>query len=193
MRIYLETKRLIFREMSEADAPLLHALDSDPAVLRYLRSHPIPRELNAHLAHIRDTYLPYYAAGKGHGFWAVVERESAEFIGWFHLRPGLDYRFAAEAGYQADDLDLGYRLRRKFWKQGIATEGSQALVQRAFDQLGANRVVATALLANRPSTRVMEKVGMCWVQETHLPGFDEPAVTYALERSEHEAARRGQG
>src|SRR5262249_31701097 len=160
-KVYLETERLILREFTEDDADLLFALDSDPAVMRYIRPHQAadPKAYRlanpaAYRQHIRTTHFGHHAQGKGHGLWAGIEKASGDFIGWFHLRPALDYKFAAEAGYRAGDLDLGYRLRQAAWGKGYATEAAQALVRRAFAELGAERVVATALAANTASTRV---------------------------------------
>jgi RimJ/RimL family protein N-acetyltransferase len=130
-------------------------------------------------------YLRYYEQGTGVGFWAAIEKATGAFLGWFHLRPGPDYRFVAQAGYREGDLDLGYRLTRSAWGRGYATEGSRALVRKAFMELGARRVVATALVANGASTRVMEKVGLRPAGEVKLPGFSEPAVTYVLTRDEY--------
>ena len=36
MRIILETPRLILRQFTEADAPLIHQLNSDPEVINYV-------------------------------------------------------------------------------------------------------------------------------------------------------------
>ncbi len=44
----------------------------------------------------------------------------------------------------------------------------------------------SALVGNRASTRVMEKVGLRRVAEFRLPGYDEPAVKYALERNQYD-------
>ena len=79
----------------------------------------------------------------------IVEKDSGAFIGWFHLRPALDYRFAAEAGFREGDFDLGYRLCRAAWGQGYATVGACALVRKGFTELGVESVVAVALVGNR--------------------------------------------
>ena len=46
MRIFLETDRLLLRYAVEADAELLHDLDGDPEVMRYLTGgKPTPRSV----------------------------------------------------------------------------------------------------------------------------------------------------
>src|SRR5262249_6778358 len=152
----------------------------------YRLAHP-----EAYRRHIRKSYLSYYARYPGYGYWAVIEKASGEFIGWFHLRPALDYRFAAEAGHRAGDVDLGYRFRESAWGKGYATEGSAALIHKAFGALDARRVVSTALVGNVASWRVMEKVGLKRVGEFTLPGFDQRAVKYSLGKDEFDPEIQG--
>ena len=130
--ILLETDRLFLRRFTPDDAPLLYDLDSDPEVMRYIsKGEPTPLEK------ITDEILPkllrYYETSDHLGFWAAHEQASGDFTGWFHLRPD---RLIADA------MDLGYRLRRRFWSRGYATEGSRALVEKAFTEWGVERVVA---------------------------------------------------
>jgi RimJ/RimL family protein N-acetyltransferase len=186
MRLYLETDRLILREFTPDDADLLVALDSDPAVTRYINGgQPTP------LAVFRDEILPrwlaYHARGEGFGYWAAIERERAAFLGWFHLRPAAD----APA-----DIELGYRLHRAAWGRGHATEGARALLARGFGELGVGRVVARALADNAASIRVMQKIGLrparAFVYQA--PGrwhHGLAAVEYALTRAEWAEGPRG--
>ncbi|GEA86655.1 GNAT family acetyltransferase [Cellulomonas cellasea DSM 20118] len=187
-RVHLMTERLTLRELTADDVDLLVELDADPAVMHHVTGGvPTPR------AEVVDEILPaflaYYARGDGYGFWAAVERGSEEFLGWFHLRPG--------EGRPHDEPELGYRLRRAAWGHGFATEGARALVDTAFSDLGAARVVAEAMAVHTASRRVMEKCGMRLVRTFHadwpypIPGDEQGDVEYAITRAEWEAARRG--
>jgi RimJ/RimL family protein N-acetyltransferase len=183
MLIHLETPRLLLRRFTEADAADLFALDSDAEVIRYIGPRQVA-DVQASRRLISERFVPYYAKNPGYGFWAAQARPSGDFLGWFHLRPALDYRYAREAGYQAGEVDLGYRLRRAAWGQGYATEGSLALVAKAFTEERPAAVVSCALLANVASTRVMEKVGLKRLGLFSLPGYEMPSVKYALLRTE---------
>jgi RimJ/RimL family protein N-acetyltransferase len=186
MEIDFETPRLLLRRFCEDDAGLLLELDSDPEVMRHVGPYQLA-DVEAYRQHIRARWLPCYAAGRGLGFWAAVTKEGAEFLGWFTLRPALDYRFAAEAGFGPDDFELGYRLRRAAWGRGYATEGARALVRRGFTALGVTRVVAAALVTNGASLRVLEKVGLRQVGRFAVPGFEHPAATFALTKEQIDA------
>ncbi|MFC4120779.1 GNAT family N-acetyltransferase [Nonomuraea zeae] len=179
MHIFLETDRLILRRFTESDADHLFALHNDPEVMRYLNGgRPTPREV------IVEETLPRYIVS---GYFAAVEKQSGAFLGWFILR-------APENGPE-DEPELGYRLHKAAWNKGYATEGSRALIGKAFGELGARRVFAQTMAVNRGSRRVMEKAGLRFAR-TFFIDFPDPIegsehgeVEYELLRSDWEAAR----
>ncbi len=186
MGIFLNTERLILRHFTEADAEHLVAMDGNPEVMRYIGS-PLP-DVEAYRARIRTLFLPYYDRFEHYGFWPAVAKATGEFLGWFHLRPALDYRFAVEAGYEPGDVDLGYRFRKETWGRGYATEGARALVENAFTHTDAARVVAAVLVDNAASVRVLEKAGLRRVNDFAFPGYEMAAAKYALSREDFKAS-----
>jgi [ribosomal protein S5]-alanine N-acetyltransferase len=182
MSCILETDRVALREFVEDDAAALFAMDSDPEVMRYVGPYRLPDEA-AYRERIRNYFRPYYATVPGFGFWIAEGKAMGDFLGWFHLRPALDYRFAKEAGFGEGDFDVGYRLVRAAWNKGYATEVTRALVQRGFALPTVASIVACVLLPNAASARVLEKCGLRKVCEFPLPGFDVPAAKYAISRS----------
>ena len=64
-------------------------------------------------------------------------------------------------------MEIGWRLARETWGQGYATEAAHAVADHAFGPLGLDALVAFTAEWNRPSRRVMEKLGM-----THDPAED---------------------
>jgi RimJ/RimL family protein N-acetyltransferase len=149
---YLITDRFLLRSWLESDLPDLVNLDADPQVMQHINGG-IPTSLEAvraSLLVIQD-YEKRYNGELGN--WIAIDRATSEFMGWFHLRPdkqNLDNRTR---------LELGYRLRRKFWGKGVATEISRALIAKAWE-FGAKEVFARTHHSNLGSARVMEKIGM---------------------------------
>jgi RimJ/RimL family protein N-acetyltransferase len=182
MHVFLATDCLILRRFTKDDAAHLFALDSDPEVMRYV-SRFAPASVEVCRERICNRFLPFYTQYPSYGFWAVVEKVTGDFLGWFHLKPALDYPFHRKAGYQPGDVDLGYRLIRAAWGKGYATEGARVLVRKALTELDALQVVAVALVENVASIRVMEKAGLKRVGEFAIPHHG-PAVKYALRREE---------
>jgi RimJ/RimL family protein N-acetyltransferase len=86
---------------------------------------------------------------------------------------------------------------RGVWGQGLATEGSAALLAKAFGELGIDRVVAEMMAANQASRRVMEKCGMTlvrtypWHEPHPVEGAEQGCVEYELTRSQWLASRAG--
>ena len=176
--IVLETERMVLRRFVEEDAPLLLELDSDPEVVRF-----VDVGLSPDLDKIRNELIPYllnyYERNVGFGVWAAIEKASGDFLGWFLFRP---------SARDASAIELGYRLRRAAWGRGLATEGSRALVEMGFKELGVEQVVAMAMARNVASRRVMEKVGLRYVgdfEESRLVGDDKTAVLYRIESEEY--------
>ncbi len=180
--VLLQTERLILHRFTAHDADNLVELDSDPEVMRFINGgRPTTRaEIQAD---VLPAFLAYDERSDGYGFCAAIERLDGAFLGWFHLRPAPDAR--------SDEPELGYRLRRSAWGRGYATEGSRALIDRAFAELGARRVTASALTGNEASTRVMEKCGLRFVRSFQLQGGGGhgDAVQYALTRERWEATQ----
>lgn len=151
MIVYLESERLILRRFTLDDLDALAELDADPAVMRFITGGvPTTREEIA--ADHLPAFLAYYERGDRWGFWAAVEKSSGTFLGWFHLRP--------HEGDPDDEPELGYRLIASAWGQGYATEGSRALIRKAFTELGARRVYAQTMAVHTASRRVMKKAGL---------------------------------
>jgi len=193
MDIYLQTERLILRRFTRDDVDNLVDLDSDPEVMRYLSGGtPTPRNVIENL--ILPRFLHSYERFPGLGYWAAIDRSTGAFLGWFCFSPPAEGR--------AEEVELGYRLRREAWGKGLATEGSRALIEKGFAELGVERVYANAYEENTASRRVMEKSGLRFVRSYRLSSevlaangtfagdpddvWQGEDVEYALERAEWE-------
>jgi RimJ/RimL family protein N-acetyltransferase len=178
MQVFLETDRLVLRRFTIADADNLVDLDADPDVMRFVTGG-IPTSREEIQNEVLPAFLAYYQRYEGYGFWAAIEKETGEFLGWFHFRP--------RPGAAPGEVELGYRLRKSAWGKGYATEGSRALIRRGFTESGAQRVTAEAMAVNQASRRVMEKAGLKLVRTFHQPwpypidGDQYGDVEYALD------------
>ena len=181
MDVFLRTERLELRKFTNDDADLLYELDSDPEVMLYVTGG-LPTSRDDIVNDFLPAFLAYYDRYTGFGFWAAIERTTGEFVGWFHLRPA--------PGDPEDEVELGYRLRRAAWGRGYATEGSRALIEKAFTELGVQRVHAETMVVHTASRSVMERAGLRHVRTYHqpwpypIPGDEHGDVEYALTREE---------
>ncbi|GAA2751676.1 MULTISPECIES: GNAT family N-acetyltransferase [Kitasatospora] len=189
MDVRLRTERLTLRRFTPADLDALALLHGDPAVMRYIDDgRPVAREVVAERT-LPALLAEYRELPAGLGCWAAVERAGGEFAGWFALRP-------AHSVGLAGGIELGYRLRPARWGLGYGGEGARALVDSAFAELGAERVVATTMAVNAASRRVMEKAGLRYVRTffeewpEYLEGAEHGDVEYAVSRAEWTATRK---
>jgi RimJ/RimL family protein N-acetyltransferase len=187
MDVFVETERLLLRRLTDADVDVLVELDADPEAMRYITGgRPTPRD------HVANGFLPWASSfyERGCGIFALIEKETGEFVGRAGIHPTDDR--------PADELELGYRIRRSSWGKGYATEASRALIDKVFTDLGARRVWAQTMTVNAASRRVMEKLGLRYVRTFHLDwdeeieGTAEGDVEYAITRNEWENRQGGE-
>lgn len=143
-----ETERFFLRPRTAEDTSACFEMDSDPEVVRFV---PGPwDDPAAHRAFIEARTLGPWPEGMG--YWVIEARdEPGSFLGWILLLP------TDGAG---SDVEIGWRLARGFWGQGIATEAARPVLDHALDTLGLGRVVAEIAAANVGSISVAEKLGM---------------------------------
>lgn len=150
MTVLLETQRLQLRSFIEQDWRQLFQLDSDPQVMRYINGGIATDEATIK-EKILPTFLNYDRSNLGFGFWAAIEKQRDEFLGWFCLRPTVEVSRQAR---------IGYRFYPSAWGKGYATEGARALINCGFSELSLQYIVATTYEYNQASRRVMEKLGL---------------------------------
>lgn len=153
MKIYTETPGLLLREMIIEDAPGLLAMDSDPAVYRYLDGTGIQslEEAEAVVRYIRQQYRD-----NGIGRWALVRKKDEAFLGWCGIKLVNDAVTDGRTGY----YDIGYRLLPAFWGQGYAGEAARAALHYAFGPLALEELWATVMTSNQASERIVLRLGM---------------------------------
>lgn len=181
MSVLFETDRLVLRKFVASDGDHLVELDADPEVMHFITNgQPTTRaEIETE---VLPEFLRWHRSSTYLGFWAAVERTNGSFLGWFHLRPG--------DGHPDTEPELGYRLRRSAWGQGLATEGCRALIDHAFAQPQVERILAETMVVHTASRRVIEKCGLRPVRYFRadwpyaIPGDQHGDVEYAITRAE---------
>ncbi|MEI6408142.1 MAG: GNAT family N-acetyltransferase [Bacteroidota bacterium] len=152
MKIYAETARLILRELLPEDDQGMFDLDSDPEVHRFLGNNPVTdiEQVRAVIQFVRQQYID-----NGIGRWAMIERETGDFIGWTGLKLVTEMR-----NNHINYIDVGYRLIRKFWGRGFATESTKASLVYGFHEMGLENIYATTEIGHLASRHVLEKSGL---------------------------------
>ncbi len=149
-----ETERLVLRGFHIGDLDALTDLFSNPEVMRF-GSGPQDRDYTRQFI---LGCLQKYHTHWGFGLWAVVEKQSLETMGFCGL--------CVQEVDGEQEVELGYRLRHKYWGHGFATEAAIACRDYAFANLGLKRLISIIEAANTASIRVAEKNGMQLEKET---------------------------
>jgi len=76
------------------------------------------------------------------------------------------------------EIEIGYRLARAYWEQGLATEAALAVRDYACSQLGLRRLIALIDAENVRSIRVAEKIGLHHEKDTLFR--EKPVRVYAI-------------
>lgn len=159
MKKFLESERLYLREISKKDLPLLFELHSDPEVMKFIRPPETTiQETEATLNRIFRTNK----YEQGLGLWICHEKNTGDFAGWFVLK-NLD---------DTDDIEIGYRLLKKHWGKGYATEMSKELLKHGFEKIGLDKIVGATRFDNIASQRVLEKIGLKYARIQHVYNTD---------------------
>ena len=105
---------------------------------------------------------------RGCGMWALELKSSGEFIG----RAGLMY----PEGWP--DLELGWMLKPEHRHHGYATEAGSAVLEFAWKQLQAPRVISLVRVGNEASDRVAERLGGEHIEDMDFYGSHSHVVAY---------------
>jgi ribosomal-protein-alanine N-acetyltransferase len=149
LTVPLRTARLNLREFVKADFQAIHTYSSDPRVTRYLFFGP--RDAESTAEYLEELLASQLEKPRTRFELAVEEIASGRVIGACDL-----------SVIEANVVDLGYMLGTPDWGKGYATEISFALLEAAFRELRAERVISTVDVNNGASIRVLEKIGMRW-------------------------------
>ena len=176
MKIVAETDRFLLREMLPSDIDGMFELDSDPEVHKYLGNNPVSNraQIVDTINFVRQQYMDY-----GIGRWAIIEKKTNEFIGWSGLK------FVTELTNKHQNYyDLGYRLIRKYWRKGIATETAKIALDYAFNVLKVEAVYAASSIENIGSNKILQRIGLNFIETFFYKDIE--CNWYKLNKQEYE-------
>ncbi len=160
MQFYLETDRLIMRDVLETDVDGMFELDSNPLVHKYLGNNPIKTKDKAEkiIQFIQKQYKEL-----GIGRFAAIEKSTGEFIGWSGLKFNTGDKEALNG--RTDFYDVGYRFIPRYWGKGYATESSLAILDFGFNKLNIDTICGAAEKDNMASNKILQNIGLNFVNE----------------------------
>jgi len=178
MQFYLETERLILRELLDTDIEGMFNLDSSTEVHKYLGNNPITskEEAQKNINLIRKQYKEL-----GIGRFAALEKKSGDFIGWSGLKLNQGEKESLN-GYQ-NFIDIGYRFIPKYWKKGYGYESALACLDFGFHEMNYDIIYGAADIKNIGSNKILHKIGLQFVNEFRYKNID--VNWYELKKENH--------
>ncbi|WP_394776216.1 GNAT family N-acetyltransferase [Flavobacterium sp.] len=170
MKEPIETERLLLRELLISDVDGMFELDSNPKVHLFLGNKPV-KDIEESLDQIKNIQKQYKNLGIGR--WAVILKETNEFLGWSGIK-----LIKNEINKHKDFYELGYRFIEKHWGKGYATEAGKAFIDYAFNVMKVEALYAYADAGNENSRKILEKLGLHYVNSFQYEG--ELEVWYEL-------------
>ncbi|WP_117160982.1 GNAT family N-acetyltransferase [Paraliobacillus sp. X-1268] len=147
MLLKLETERLILQRFKKEDAIRIRDLANDKELADIL-GLPHPYELKD-----AEEWIAIHPEQIKNGIeypLKITLKELSEVIGTITIR--VDKR--------NNKGELGYWIGKEYWCNGFATEAVNKIIDFGFNQLNLNKICASAISRNIPSTIVFEKVGL---------------------------------
>lgn len=141
----LETQRLLFGDLADADHHEILHMRSDPDIYRYLDRQPAqsPEDVIKFIGIVKQAYDDHTGIS-----WSLMNKSSKEMAGYIGL-----WRIIKEHNRG----EIGYALKKKFWGQGLMQEAINAVTRFGFQKLELHSIEANVNPANQQSIRVLEK------------------------------------
>ncbi len=163
-----DTDRLHLRPCRESDAPFVLQLLNSPKWLEHIGDRNVHTEDDAR-NYICERMLPHLER-LGFGNYVVVRKDDGTTVGTCSLyqREGLD------------GVDIGYALLPQHEGQGYIIEAAHRLMEAAFDDFCFTALYGITTHTNLASQRVLEKLGMQWIENIRMPDDPEELRLYKV-------------
>ena len=137
--MYIETPRMIIRDFTRSDAADLHDIFGDDEAMENCEP--------AYDFEKTEKFLTSFCIGRK-GAVAAVHKESGKMMGY------ILFKRQDEGVYE-----MGWIYNRNYWRQGYAYESCKAVIDYAFTELKAHKILAEAIDAVK-SVGLMQKLVM---------------------------------
>ena len=172
----IETERLILRQYTLDDFDALYEILSDPETMQHYPAPYDEEKTRTWITWNLDNYEKY-----GFGLWAVVLKETGEFIG--------------DCGITLQNIDgeilpeIGYHIHKKYWQRGFAKEAARAVRDWGFRNTQYDIFYSYMKYTNIGSWSTALANGMKKVKEYPDPK-NTISYAYAITREEWEKLQR---
>lgn len=157
---FLETERLLLREMAASDAPALFDIYSDLQVMRWFGSDPLVSMEDAHK--LIEVFAGWRRLANPGARWGMQRKADGKFVGTCGL-------FKWNRTWKT--CVVGYELASSAQGQGFMHEALSTILDWGFKHMDLHRVEAQAHPENLPSIKLLSKLGFVHEGRLREAGF----------------------
>jgi|GEM_PF-598538 len=148
--VYLETDRLVIRDLRASDLEYHHALISNDEVMYYIQDiqcHSLKESQDNLEFCITESKLP----DRKHYFLGIFLKDETHVgsIGFTILEKG-----------DSGNAELGYFIHKKFWNKGYTSEAAKCVIDFGFKKVRLKKFTTGCVYDNDKSEAIMKKMGM---------------------------------
>jgi RimJ/RimL family protein N-acetyltransferase len=149
MSLQIKTERLVLRDVTEADLPVLLAQAQEPEARGGILAYQADETYNRVCL---MTAIEWARVGRRENYTLAVERKA----------DGAVVGSCSIANVREDSIEaaLGWHYGVKYWGKGYGTEAARALLYIGFEIGRVAEIYADCFADNFASIRIMEKIGM---------------------------------
>ena len=167
----LQTDRLRLRKIKKSDADVWMEFFNSPEALEFLPFKLASRKaceewIDKQLWRYKETHS---------GLCAVLKKDTREMVGQIGL-------LAQEVDGE-EELEIGYHLIPRFWKNGYATEVAKAAKEYVFKNNLADSLISIVHIHNKNSQAVALRNGMKVEKQTDFKGF--PVLIFRVHKDQN--------
>ena len=166
----IETKRLLIRELTDADFDILYEVLADSDIMQHYPYTFDEQRVRNWIVRNKERYEIF-----GFGLWAVVLKETGEMIG--------DCGLTLQNINGTIKPEIGYHIARKHQRKGYAKEAARACRDWSFENTPFNILYSYMKASNVASFATAMANGMRKVDE-FTDEENEITVVYAISREE---------
>jgi RimJ/RimL family protein N-acetyltransferase len=169
----IQTPRLGLRTWQESDLEPFASINANPKAMQFYPNTLDKAASKKMILRIQKQYKDY-----GFSVYAVDLLKSKQFIGYIgFMRPNFK-------SYFTPCVEIGWRLDPTVWNKGLATEGALACLDYGFNTLNFKEIYSFTAEINKPSERVMQKIGLQKIDTFMHPSLEKesPLALHVLYR-----------
>ena len=153
-----QSERLGFRNWIDSDTPKMIDISSNADVMEFFPAIATKIQTVEFIDRMKLMYIE-----KEYCYFAVNQLKDESFIGFIGL---CNQTYESQV---TPNVDIGWRLNKKYWNNGLATEGAKKCLDYGFTVIKLKNIISTTPKINIKSIRVMEKIEMAKLTEFKHP------------------------